>query len=67
MYVNVGHIDQIPGFAGHYEVLLKKSVPGLAVLDANGKLLYSQKTCEFESIRETESGCDDEFSKAMTA
>ncbi|MEO6802805.1 MAG: thioredoxin family protein [Granulicella sp.] len=34
-----------------YGIPLKKGVPALAVLDAHGKILYSQKTGEFESMR----------------
>jgi hypothetical protein len=30
---------------------LAKGVPALAVLDADGKLLYSQKAGEFEAMR----------------
>ncbi len=38
-------------FGQKYGVPLKKGVPALAVLDANGKTLYSQKTGEFENMR----------------
>jgi thiol:disulfide interchange protein len=34
-----------------YGIPLKKGVPALAVLDANGKILYSQATGEFENMR----------------
>jgi len=34
-----------------YEVPLKRGIPGLAVLDSNGKLVYSQKNGEFENAR----------------
>ena len=37
--------------ATRYEVPLNRGVPALAVLDANDKLLYSQKNGEFESAR----------------
>jgi hypothetical protein len=30
---------------------MKRGIPGLAVLDANGKLVYSQKNGEFENAR----------------
>jgi hypothetical protein len=30
---------------------MKRGIPGLAVLDANGKLVYSQKNGEFEKAR----------------
>jgi thioredoxin 1 len=32
-------------------VPLKKGVPALAVLDANGNVLFSQRSGEFESMR----------------
>jgi thiol:disulfide interchange protein len=34
-----------------YEVPMKRGIPGLAVLDADGKLVYSQKNGEFENAR----------------
>jgi thioredoxin 1 len=34
-----------------YEVPLKRGIPGLAVLDPDGKLVYSQKNGEFENAR----------------
>ena len=37
--------------AAEYHVPLDKGVPALAVLDANGKLLYSQENGEWESAR----------------
>ena len=37
--------------AAQYEVPLKKGIPALAILDPDGKLLYSQKNGEWESAR----------------
>jgi thioredoxin family protein len=37
--------------ADEYQVPLKKGIPALAVLDADGKVLYSQKKGEWESAR----------------
>ena len=37
--------------AASYQVPLNKGVPALAILDAEGKLLYSQKNGEWESAR----------------
>ena len=37
--------------ADEYQVPLKKGIPALAVLDADGKVLYSQKNGEWESAR----------------
>jgi len=49
--VNIGHMDMNVDIAKQYEVPLEKGVPALAVVDADGKLLYSQKKGEFESMR----------------
>jgi hypothetical protein len=37
--------------AAYYQVPLEKGVPALAILDADGKVLYSQKNGEWESAR----------------
>jgi len=37
--------------AAEYQVPLAKGIPALAVLDADGKLVYSQKNGEWESAR----------------
>jgi len=34
-----------------YEVPMKRGIPALAVLDADGKLVYAQKNGEFENAR----------------
>jgi thioredoxin 1 len=49
--VNIGKFDMNGDIAEKYEVPLKKGVPALAVLDSHGKLLFSQKKGEFESMR----------------
>lgn len=51
VHVNIGRYDRNTDLAEKYEVPLKRGVPGLAVLDAYGRLLYSQKNGEFESMR----------------
>jgi thioredoxin 1 len=58
VHVNIGihGIDQNEDIAERYEIPLKKGVPALAVLDEHGKLLYSQKTGEFEAMRRMEIG-----------
>ncbi len=52
--VNIGKMDMNLDVAKQYEVPLEKGVPALAVLDSNGKLLFSQKKGEFESMRRME-------------
>jgi len=37
--------------AAKYQVPLKRGIPAIAVLDGDGKLLFSQKNGEFESAR----------------
>ena len=51
VHVNIGHYDANLDIAEKYEIPLKKGVPALAVLSVHGKLLYSQRTGEFESMR----------------
>ena len=61
VHVNIGRIDQNLDLAERYEVPLKKGVPALTVLDADGKLLYSQKTGEFEAMRKMQSSAVTDF------
>ncbi len=63
VHVNVGRLDQNTNLAERYEVPLKKGVPALAVLDADGTLLYSQKSGEFEAMRKMQSEAVTEFLK----
>jgi hypothetical protein len=51
VHVDIGHFDKNVDITEKYEIPLKKGVPALAVLDANGKLLYSQQTSEFADMR----------------
>jgi thiol-disulfide isomerase/thioredoxin len=53
VHVNVGEkgiTDNFP-IAERYGIPLNKGVPALAVLEADGKLVFSQKQGEFESMR----------------
>jgi thioredoxin 1 len=50
--VNIGRYDENLDIAAKYGVPVTKGVPALAVLDANGHLLYSQRQGEFESMRQ---------------
>jgi thiol:disulfide interchange protein len=51
VHVNIGHMDKHVDIAEKYGIPLTKGVPALAVIDAHDKLLYSQKTGEFENMR----------------
>jgi thiol:disulfide interchange protein len=56
VHVNVGDkgINANFDLAERYDIPLRKGVPALAVLDSDGRLLYSQKNGEFESMRSTD-------------
>jgi hypothetical protein len=47
--------------AEKYGIPLHKGVPALAVLDEKGALLYSQKTGEFEDMRNMQSAAVTKF------
>jgi thiol:disulfide interchange protein len=51
VHVDIGQMDHNVDVAERYKVPIKKGVPALAVLDAHGKLLYSQTNKEFENMR----------------
>lgn len=51
VHVYIGHMDQNLDIPKKYDVPINKGVPALAVLDAHGKLLYSQQTGQFENMR----------------
>ncbi len=51
VHIDIGHLDKNLEVAEKYNVPLKKGVPALAVIDANGKLVYSQQAAEFGDMR----------------
>jgi thiol-disulfide isomerase/thioredoxin len=53
VHVNVGDKGITDNFdvAERFGVPLKKGVPALAVLESDGRLVYAQKSGEFESMR----------------
>jgi thiol:disulfide interchange protein len=51
VHVDIGNFDKNLDIAAKYDIPLKKGVPALAVIDASGKLLYSQKVAEFGDMR----------------
>lgn len=63
VHVNVGDegIDDNFEIAERYGIPLKKGVPALAVIDADGSLVYSQKNGEFESMRAMDPASVQEF------
>jgi predicted nucleic acid-binding protein len=55
VHIDIGRMDRNVDVAEKYKVPINKGVPALAVLDANGKLLYSQENKEFENMRNMKS------------
>ncbi len=53
--INIGRMDTNLDIAREYGVPIDKGVPALAVLSPEGKLLYSQRSGEFEDMRHMES------------
>ena len=49
--VDVGKGDKNQDLMNEYQVPMKRGIPGLAVLDSSGKLIYSQQNGEFERAR----------------
>jgi thiol:disulfide interchange protein len=48
VHINIGHMDKNVDVAKKYKVPITKGVPALAVIDAHGNLLYSEREKEFE-------------------
>lgn len=61
VHVNIGHMDENVDLAQKYKVPLERGVPALAVLSEYGKLLYSQRSGEFEAMRRMESSAVTQF------
>jgi thiol-disulfide isomerase/thioredoxin len=61
IHVDIGHADKNLDLASKYGIPLNKGVPAVAVLESDGKLLYSQKNGEFEPARRMEPGVFVEF------
>ena len=51
VHVDIGRGEKNQDLMEQYRVPMKKGIPGLAVLDPDGKLLYSQQNGEFENAR----------------
>lgn len=61
VHVWIGRMDKNIDVAAKYGVPIAKGVPALAVLDENGKVLYSQSTGEFSNMRRMDSASVSEF------
>jgi thioredoxin 1 len=53
--VNIGRYDENLDIAARYGVPVTKGVPALAVLEPDGRLVYSQRNAEFEAMRKMDS------------
>jgi len=51
VHVDIGRGEKNADLAQKYDIPLKRGIPAIAVLDAAGKLLFSQKNGEFEAAR----------------
>ena len=51
VHVDVGEGNKNQDLMNEYQVPMKRGIPAIAVLDSDGKLLYSQKNGEFERAR----------------
>ncbi|MGA2834854.1 MAG: thioredoxin family protein [Terracidiphilus sp.] len=61
VHVNIGHMDANLDIADRYQVPLQKGVPALAVLSETGRLLYSQKSGQFEAMSRMEASAVTSF------
>ena len=63
VHVNVGEkgIDSNLAIGERYGIPLEKGVPALAVLDGDGRVVYSQRNGEFESMRRMDPASVHEF------
>jgi hypothetical protein len=51
VHIDIGQMDKNLAVAKKYDIPLDRGVPAIAVLDSDGKLLFSQKRGEFEAAR----------------
>jgi thioredoxin 1 len=61
VHVNIGRLTENLDIARRFDIPLSKGVPALAVLDEKGALLYSQKTGEFQGMRDMQSAAVTDF------
>ena len=61
VHVWIGQMDHNIGLAEKYGVPIAKGVPALAVLASDGKVLYAQRTGEFEDMRHMDTSSVTQF------
>jgi len=62
-HVWIGHMDRNIDVAAKYGVPINRGVPALAVLTADGKVLFAQSTGQFADMRHMDPGSVTEFLK----
>ncbi len=63
VHVNVGHMDENVELAQRYGVPLTHGVPGVSVVDANGKVVHAQPNGNLADVRHMDSHTVNEFLK----
>jgi thioredoxin 1 len=61
VHVNIGRSDANLDIAARYQIPLIRGVPAVAVLSSRGALLFSQKSGEFEPMRDMQSRAVTDF------
>lgn len=61
VHVNIGEFDRNLALAERYQIPVKRGVPAVAILSEQGKLLYSQKQGEFESMNRVDAAAVTQF------
>jgi thiol:disulfide interchange protein len=61
VHVFIGRMDKNLDLAAEYGVPINRGVPALAVVDGNGKVVYSQTTGQFNNMRAMDSASVTEF------
>jgi hypothetical protein len=51
VHIDVGRGEKNQDLMNEYGVPMKRGIPAIAILDAHGKVLYSQKNGEWERAR----------------
>jgi thiol:disulfide interchange protein len=61
VHINIGRMDANLDITQKYEIPLKKGVPAVAILSERGKLLFSQKSGQFEAMGHMQSSTVTQF------
>jgi thiol:disulfide interchange protein len=61
VHIDIGQMDHNVAIAKRYQVPIEKGVPAFAVLDSHGRLLFSQKNKEGETMSRMDAGAVTQF------